>query len=82
MAESRGSRRLARLLDKRGAQQDLAAELGTSPSVVLRWRRGDQKPDGLNRKSLEDELGIPWTWWDEPAVDEPAESESPAGDAA
>jgi transcriptional regulator with XRE-family HTH domain len=76
MAASRGSRELARLLERRGAQQELAGKMGTFPSVVLRWRRGDQKPEGTNRKSLEDELGIPWTWWDEPA------EEASSGDAA
>ena len=54
-----------RLLRERGAQQKLAEEMGTFASVVLRWRRGDQKPDAGNRVLLRERFSIALLAWDE-----------------
>ena len=50
-----------------GALRALARKLDVSPSLVTRWKRGDQKPLTGIRVKLESEFGIPIGDWDVPA---------------
>lgn len=68
MQLTKGSAALTAMCEGRGAQASIAAKLNVKPPLIIRWRRGDVKPDAANRAALEDELGIPWRAWDE-AVD-------------
>lgn len=63
---SKGSTALSDMLVERGQQKRTAERLGIPPSLLIRWRKGEQKPDGRYRALLEDKLSIPWRLWDEP----------------
>ena len=63
---SKGSAALTALFDERGKQHQTAKELDVEASLLIRWRRGEQRPDSRYRALLEDKLGIPWRSWDEP----------------
>lgn len=60
-----GARRLAKILEDRGAQQSLADELGVDAGIVSRWRTGKLGPGAGSRLQLQERFGIPWQAWDE-----------------
>lgn len=64
---SKGSCALEALFAERGAQNQTATAIDIKPSLLVRWRKGEQKPDARYRALLQDKLGIDWRSWDEPA---------------
>jgi transcriptional regulator with XRE-family HTH domain len=75
---SKGSLSLSEMFEKRGAQHQTAEAIEVEASLLIRWKRGEQKPDSRYRALLEDKLGIPWRSWDELAE----ASVEPTGSAA
>jgi hypothetical protein len=71
-----------RLLDQRGSEAELAAQVGCGVAVVGHWRRGRRTPGEAHRHKLELLLGIPRRSWDvAPGAEVTQETPAPAVDA-
>jgi hypothetical protein len=66
---SRGSVQLARLCEPHGQVTAIATTVGAAQSLVSRWAAGTRVPSSRWRAKMQDELGIDWRAWDEPADD-------------
>lgn len=64
---SKGAEKLARRCQKHGQVTAIAVRLGASQSLVSRWIHGVRVPSPRWRARIQDELGIGWRSWDEPA---------------
>jgi len=68
---SKGSARLSSLCAPHGQVTAIAAKLDAGQSLVSRWAAGTRVPSSRWRAKMQDELGIDWRAWDEPADDVP-----------
>lgn len=62
----------------RGAQKALAEKLRVSEQAVSRWATGAASPVSRYRLALQEDLGIPWRAWDEPAEDSASATPTPS----
>lgn len=64
---NRGALLAREKLQEHGAKARLAEELDVGRDVVSRWLSGERLPDPKQRAYIEDNYGIGWRLWDEPA---------------
>ncbi len=62
---NRGAKKLAKKLTEHGAKADLARRVGVKLYQVSHWLKGRRKPNVIQRRWLEDNLGIDWRLWDD-----------------
>lgn len=70
---NRGAQLLRQFFAGRGSQSALAGRVRLKQYQLSKFATGARIPGSIDRAKLEDELGIHWRAWDEPAAEEAAE---------